>query len=225
MTKMRTVAIITAAGYGKRMGRPKQFLEIGGKAILERTLSVFESAKVIDSVILVVNSEDVEQGKAFGFRKLDQVVAGGKERQDSVLNGLRALPADVQLVVVHDGARPFITVAMIEQAVAEAEKFGAVVVGVPLVDTIKKVESRELKVESSLDRRELWAAQTPQVFRKDIILKAYEEWAGKLRVTDDAMLVEKMGVPVKMALGSYRNIKITTPEDLRLAEAMLKGGE
>jgi len=225
MTSMRTVAIITAAGYGKRMGRSKQFIEIGGEAILERTLSVFESAGVVDAMILVVNPEDVEQGKKFSFRKLGQVVAGGKERQDSVLNGLRALPADAQMVVVHDGARPFITVDMIEKAVAEAEKFGAVVVGVPLIDTVKKVDSSKLIVESSLDRKELWAAQTPQVFRRDIILKAYEEGAGRYRVTDDAMLVERMGIPVKMVMGSYRNIKITTPEDLRLAEAMLKGGE
>ncbi|MFH1576253.1 MAG: 2-C-methyl-D-erythritol 4-phosphate cytidylyltransferase [Candidatus Margulisiibacteriota bacterium] len=219
---MKTVAIITAAGYGRRMGQPKQFLEIEGKPILARTIAVFEQTKIIDEIIVVVNQEDVERVKKFKYKKLKQVVAGGKERQDSVYNGLRALPADTEIVAIHDGARPFISPEIIEQAVDEALEVGAVVVGVPVKDTIKKVASSQ--VVSSQDRNELWAAQTPQVFKKDIILKAYEAQA-QAQVTDDAMLVEKLGIPVKMVLGSYQNIKITTPSDLQMAQGILKGGK
>jgi 2-C-methyl-D-erythritol 4-phosphate cytidylyltransferase len=229
---MKTVAIITAAGYGKRMGQPKQFLEIGGKPILEWTLSVFEATEAIDEIILVVNEEDVERAKKFSFTKLKEVVAGGRERQDSVYNGIKALPEDAEIVAVHDGARPFVSSEIIEKAIAEARKEGAVVVGVPISDTVKKVDSRKtstssvesLTVESSLNRQELWAAQTPQVFKKDIILRAYREGLGKHQVTDDAMTVEKLGIPVKMVMGSHRNIKITTPDDLNIAEAILKEG-
>ncbi|MBU0672826.1 MAG: 2-C-methyl-D-erythritol 4-phosphate cytidylyltransferase [Candidatus Margulisbacteria bacterium] len=219
---MKTVAIITAAGYGRRMGQPKQFLEIEGKPILARTIAVFEQTKIIDEIIVVVNQEDVERVKKFKYKKLKQVVAGGKERQDSVYNGLRALPADTEIVAIHDGARPFISPEIIEQSVDEALEVGAVVVGVPVKDTIKKVASSQ--VVSSQDRNELWAAQTPQVFKKDIILKAYEAQA-QAQVTDDAMLVEKLGIPVKMVLGSYQNIKITTPSDLQMAQGILKGGK
>ncbi|MBU1027246.1 MAG: 2-C-methyl-D-erythritol 4-phosphate cytidylyltransferase [Candidatus Margulisbacteria bacterium] len=223
---MKTVAIITAAGFGKRMGQPKQFIELAGKSILERTLSVFDNCKLIDSIILVVNQEDVERAKKFKFEKLEQVVAGGKERQDSVSNGLKVLAKEVEIVVIHDGARPFVTLEIIENSVRETEKAGAVVVGVPVKDTIKEVgELSGSRVAGTLDRQKLWAAQTPQVFKKDIILQAYSDGATRCQVTDDAMLVEKLGVPVKMVMGSYRNIKITTPEDLLIARAFLKEGE
>jgi 2-C-methyl-D-erythritol 4-phosphate cytidylyltransferase len=217
---MKTIAIITAAGSGKRMGRPKQFIEIGGKPMLEWTIAAFENAKVIDEIILVVNKEDVPKGKEFNFSKLKKVVAGGAERRVSVANGLRELPADAEIVAVHDGARPLITPQIIEKAVAEAKKSGAVVVGVPIRDTVKRATRDEGRVTETIDRSELWAAQTPQVFRKDIILKAYQN---NDTVTDDAMLVEKMGVTVTMVMGSYQNIKVTTPEDLEVVEKFLKG--
>ena len=217
---MKTIAIITAAGYGKRMGKPKQFLEIYGKPILERTISVFEQAKIIDEIIVVVNEEDVARVKKSG--KVRQVISGGRKRQDSVFNALNVLPEDVEIVAIHDGARPFVTPEIIEQAVSEAIKVGAVVVGVPVKDTIKSVRSSGLGVRSTLNRNELWAAQTPQVFKKDIILKAYQDGKDKFQVTDDAMLVEKMGKPVKMVMGSYQNIKITTPEDLIVAQGILR---
>jgi len=217
---MKTVAIITAAGHGKRMGRPKQFIEIGGKPMLEWTLAAFEKAKTIDEIILVVNKEDIPKGKKFKFSKLKKVVAGGEERQVSVANGLEALPADAEIIAVHDGARPFISAEIIESTVNEAKRSGAAVVGVPIKDTVKKATSDERRVTETIDRSELWAAQTPQVFRKDIILKAYQN---SEKVTDDSMLVEKTGQPVTMVMGSYQNIKVTTPEDLEIALKFLKG--
>ncbi|OGC09349.1 2-C-methyl-D-erythritol 4-phosphate cytidylyltransferase [candidate division WOR-1 bacterium RIFCSPLOWO2_12_FULL_45_9] len=218
---MKTVAIISAAGCGKRMGRPKQFLEICGRSILERTLAVFESTQLINEIILVVNAEDIEKAGRLKFSKIKKIVAGGRERRASVFNGLKALSEEAEIVVIHDGARPFVTTEIIEQAIAEARQCGAVVVGVPSQDTIKKVESRTLNVERSLNREEIWAAQTPQVFKKEIILQAYQNQS---QATDDAMLVEKMGLPVKMVMGSYRNIKITTPEDLEIAEGLINRG-
>ncbi|MEE8638729.1 MAG: 2-C-methyl-D-erythritol 4-phosphate cytidylyltransferase [Candidatus Margulisiibacteriota bacterium] len=222
---MKTVAIITAAGYGKRMGKPKQFIEIGGKPILEWTLSVFEKTKIVDEMILVVNEGDIERAKKFKFSKLKQVIAGGEERQDSVFNGLKAVPGEVEIVAIHDGARPFIIPEIIEKAVAEAQEFGAVVVGIPVNDTIKSVNHQKLTVINTLNREELWAAQTPQVFKKEIILQAYKNGKEKHCVTDDAMLIEKLGIPVKMVMGSSQNIKLTKPEDLKIAEGILRKGE
>lgn len=218
---MKTVAIITAAGSGKRMGRPKQFLEIGGKPILEWAIAVFDRAEVIDEIILVVNKEDIDKAKTFKYLKIKQVVAGGEERQGSVNNGLKMVADDTDIIVIHDGARPFISPEIIEKAVGEAKASGAVVVGVPVCDTIKQVTRDARRVMRTVDRSDLWKAQTPQVFRREIILEAYQH-ADK--VTDDAMLVEKMGIPVKMVMGSYRNFKITTPDDLAIAEKMIKEG-
>ena len=213
------------------MGQPKQFLALAGQTILARTIAVFEQANSIDEIILVVNQDDIDRARQIRSKKLKQIVAGGKERQDSVFNGLQALPADTDIVAIHDGARPLVTVEIIERAIAEAEKFGAIVVGVPVVDTIKKVvsskqlvESSERRVEETLDRSLLWAAQTPQIFKKEIIVKAYSQ-KDQHKVTDDAMLVEKLGIPVKMVMGSYHNIKITSPADLMIAEAILKEGK
>ncbi len=226
---MKTVAIITAGGTGKRMGQPKQFLEIAGKPMLEQTISVFEKANCIDEIILVISPEEIEKAKQFKFKKIKKIVAGGKERQDSVNNGLKELPNDCEIVAIHDGARPFVEVKIIERAVEEAKKNGAVVVGVPVKDTIKQIAKNKQQTANNtktaiiktVDREQLWQAQTPQVFKKEIILKAYEQGYNKYKVTDDAMLVEKLGVPVKMVMGSYQNIKITTPEDLKLAKGII----
>jgi len=211
---MTAVAIITAAGQGKRMGEPKQFLELDGQTILERTLGVFNSSQAIDGIILVVNQEDIEKTKSFNIPKLLKVVAGGRERQDSVRAGLAVLPKECELVAIHDGARPLVTSAIVDAAIKEATKSKAAIVAVPVKDTIRTSEK-------TLKRDELWAVQTPQVFKKEIILEAFEKY-GKEPVTDDAMLVEKLGIPVKMVMGSYANIKITTPEDLLIAEGLLK---
>ncbi|MBI5399415.1 2-C-methyl-D-erythritol 4-phosphate cytidylyltransferase [Candidatus Saganbacteria bacterium] len=225
---MKTAAIITAAGNGSRMGGPKQFLDLAGQPILARTINVFEQTELVQEIVLVVNEDDLMRASEFRSRKLKKVVAGGKERQDSVFNGLQAISSDTDIVAIHDGARPFVTIEIIGQSIAEAAKFGAVVVGVPVVDTIKKVVSSELLVAASggviketLDRKELWAVQTPQVFKRAIIMRAYET-RKQDQATDDAMLVEKIGIPVKIIMGSYENIKITTPTDMLMARAILE---
>jgi len=211
------------------MGQPKQFLEIAGKPMVEQTISIFEKADCIDEIILVISPEEIEKAKKFKFKKIKKIVAGGKERQDSVNNGLKELPDDCEIVAIHDGARPFVSVDIIEESVREAKKEGAIVVGVPVKDTIKQLQTSnikhqnksELQIEKTLNRKSLWRAQTPQVFKKEIIVKAYQAGYNRYQVTDDAMLVEKLGIPVKMAMGSYQNIKITTPEDLKLAKGII----
>ena len=231
---MSNVVIITAAGQGRRMGQPKQFLEIAGQTIVERTIAVFEQTKVVDEIILVVNAEDVERSKQFKYSKLKQVVAGGKKRQNSVRNGMQVLPEDCEMVLIHDGARPLVSSDLIESSIVAAKKSGAVVVGVPVKDTIKQIRSTKLEIrnndqttnvqiQNTLDRDTLWQAQTPPVFKKEIIVQAYDKIKGEF--TDDAMLVEQMGQSVVMIMGSYENIKITTPEDLLIAQTIIQGRE
>ena len=212
---MKIAVIIAAGGTGKRMGRPKQFLPLAGRAVVEWTIEAFRKVKNVEQIIMVVSGEDLERAKDLGTT----VVEGGEERGDSVKNGLKAVSPDCDLVIIHDGARPLITADIIEKAIKEAKEQDAVVVGVPVKDTIKKVERGTLIVERSLEREELWQAQTPQVFKYDIITRAY---AKKKAATDDAKLVEDLGIKVKMVMGSYENIKITTPEDLIVAEAILR---
>ena len=225
---MKSVAIISAGGAGSRMGGPKQFLKIAGKSMLEWTLQAFEETQMVDEIILVVNQENIKQAEEFKFSKLKKIVAAGAQRQLSVLNGLKVLPADCEIVLIHDGARPLIKPELIEQSIKEAQEFGAVVVGVPVKDTIKmtndklQMTNEGTIILKTLDRSNLWAAQTPQVFKKEIILKAYNQFSGQYQVTDDAMLVEKLGVAVKMIMGSYQNIKLTTLEDLKMAEEFMK---
>ena len=184
------------------------------------TLSVFQKTKSVRGIILVVNAGDIKKLKNFRFSKIIKVVAGGEERQDSVYNGLKALPEEADLVIIHDGARPFVTPVIIEAAIRQARKRGATVVGVPVKDTIKRVKPKSLTVNKTVDRDEIWVAQTPQVFKKDLIMLAYQKY-GREKVTDDAMLVEKLGKPVEMLMGSYLNLKVTSPDDLVLAEAIL----
>jgi len=202
------------------MGRPKQFLTIAGRPMLAWTLSAFQKSKAIDGIILVVDREQLFSAKKLNQKKVIGIAAGGKERQDSVRNGLALLPPSTKIVAIHDGARPAITPQVIEKSIKEAKKFGAVVVGVPVTDTIKTVDRRPSTVDRTLNRAELWAAQTPQTFRAEIIKKAYAKLRGS--VTDDAMAVEKLGISVKMVLGSYSNLKVTTPEDLKIMEAIIK---
>lgn len=211
---MKIAVVIAAGGSGKRMGRPKQFLPLAGKAVVEWTIEVFRKIKSVEQIILAVGSEYLEQAKNLGVT----VVEGGKERGDSVTNGLKVLSKDTDLVIIHDGARPLITPDIIEKAVSEAQEHGAAIVGVPVKDTIKRVGD-DLVIKDTVDRRALWQAQTPQIFKYEIITRAY---AQKKSATDDAKLVEDLGIKVKMVMGSYENIKITTPEDLIVAEAILR---
>lgn len=225
---MKVVAIIVAAGSGKRMGHPtkKQFLSIGSKPILAYTLDVFDSIDKVDRIVLVIprgwkkycRKEIIER---YRYRKDVEVVNGGARRQDSVACGLALVPSDYEIVIIHDGVRPFVTRKMVLESIAKARKFGACIVAVPVSDTVKMVKSKDI-IEKTLPRKSLWRVQTPQTFRLSLIKKAYAKaFKDKFYGTDDAQLVERMHRPVKVISGDYRNIKITTKEDLILAERLL----
>jgi len=222
-------AVIVSAGKGHRFmnGKKKQFLPSAGKPVLARTLDPFERCPLVNAVVLVVGQGDLgfclkEIVEKYGYRKVSRVVPGGENRQESVKHGLDAVPEDVEIVVIHDGVRPFVTQEMIEGSVRSAMRFKAVVLGTPVKDTIKTV-SPEGKVLKTLDRGSLWQIQTPQAFQakliRDALKKATEDG---FMGTDDASLVERMGVEVHVLPGSYANIKITTPEDLMLASLLLQ---
>ncbi len=226
---MSVVALILAAGQGKRMGaeKNKPYLLLAGKPILLHTLGEFEECPSIDGIVLVVEKHEIDHVRtsivgAFGCRKVISVVAGGPKRQDSVWEGMKALDNECELVVIHDGVRPFISQALLQKAVDTTRKTGATVVAVPVKDTIK-VASPQKEVVKTLDRETLWAVQTPQTFNYDILKRAHEKARQDgFYGTDDASLVERIGVPVSILDGSYENIKITTPEDLVLGEAILQ---
>jgi len=209
----------------------KQYLQFAGRPILAHTLSRFEQHPRIDSIVVVSPAEEVEFCRnevveRYGFAKVAALVAGGAERQDSVRNGLEALPAadDTGLVLIHDGVRPLLDVGTIERTLAAAAEYGACLAGVPAKDTVKEVVDG--RVVGTPDRSRLWLAQTPQAFRLGLIREAHRRaHAEGFRATDDAALAEWSGQEVRMVLGDYRNIKITTPEDLAVAEALLASGE
>ncbi len=218
--------IIAAAGRGERMGAPlnKAYLPLGDRPVLLHSLMTFESSGCVDAYVVVVPPSEVPFCRAllapYGLRKLAGVVGGGAIRQESVAKGLQALPEACKLVAVHDGARPLLTEEVLEGAIRRAGAVGAVVVGVPVKDTVKVVE--EKLIRETPDRSGLWLAQTPQVFRRDLLAKAFAEAARSgFKGTDDASLVERLGVPVEVYRGSYENIKVTTPGDLVQAEAIL----
>jgi 2-C-methyl-D-erythritol 4-phosphate cytidylyltransferase len=223
------VAIIPAAGRSERMKsrESKQFLIIDGRTILSYTLDVFQKYEKIDRIILVVNENEIDFCRRsivekHQFNKVTSVVAGGSERQDSVMNGLNEIPPETTVVVVHDGARPFVTSKMIEDSMEALKDCSGVAVGVFLKDTIKEINEKN-EVLKTLDRNSLVSIQTPQIFFPEELMKAHQ----RARMdgfygTDDALLVERIGGKIKVVAGSYENIKITTPEDIVLAEAILK---
>ena len=225
---MRTVAIVPAAGSGNRMGRElsKQYLSLGRMPILVHTLNVFEKCPLVDALLVVVPPPDVESVRTemlprWNLKKLAGIIPGGKERQDSVRAGIEALDRDTDIVIVHDAVRPFITVGLIENCIRAAEEEGAATVGVPVKDTVKEVGA-DGRVMRTCDRNLLWLTQTPQAFRRDIIENAHRAAVRDgYRGTDDTSLVERLGIAVRMIRGDYGNIKITTPEDLVIAEALL----
>ena len=228
---MKTIctAVIVAAGKGKRMGTEisKQFLPLGGKEILAHSVEKFEKAENIRDIVIVTGKDSLQDVKdmtqEYGWGKVVSVVAGGKERQDSVWNGLQLVSADTEIVLIHDGVRPFVTEEILNHSIATAMEMGGCVAGVPAKDTIKVCNSENIAIVTP-DRSTLWQIQTPQTFRKDLILKAYQKAKAESFVgTDDASLAEYSGYPVKVIMGSYRNIKITTKEDLLIGEAFLKG--
>ncbi len=228
---METTVLVPAAGMGRRMGASmnKQYLQLGGRPILARTLELFQSHPAITHIYLIIPADEIDYFKTevltgMALTKLARIVPGGKERQDSVRNGLQQLQIDQikadSVVMVHDGVRPLFNPDLITTLVETAVLAGGAVVGVPVKDTIKEVEG-ELIVKTP-DRSRLWQIQTPQAFRFELLLRAYQQ-AGRddFSGTDDASLVERLNVPVRMISGDYRNIKITTPEDLVIAEAFL----
>ncbi|MBQ2924053.1 MAG: 2-C-methyl-D-erythritol 4-phosphate cytidylyltransferase [Anaerotignum sp.] len=221
-------AVIVAAGKGKRMGTEisKQFLPLGGREILTHSVEKFERAEHIRDIILVTGEDslqDVRDMKTeYGWKKVVSVVAGGKERQDSVWNGLQAVSDDTDIILIHDGVRPFVTEEILIRSIETALEMGGCVAGVPAKDTIKVCDTENIAVATP-DRSTLWQIQTPQTFRKDLIFAAYQKAkADGFIGTDDASLAEYSGYPVKVIMGSYRNIKITTKEDLLIGEAFLK---
>ena len=227
-----TGAIVVAAGGSSRMrpstgsGRAvdKLFAPLGGRPLLARALQPFQESPLVDRIVLVLSAANLEQGRALaaacGVAKLSAACAGGPRRQDSVRLGLEAL-GECEWVLVHDGARPLASAELIEGGLAAARETGAAVPAVPLADTVK-LAAPDGTVERTLDRSRLWAAQTPQVFRYDLLLRAHREVTSE--ATDDAAMLEALGLAVKLFEGSATNIKVTTPEDLRLAEALLEAG-
>ena len=224
-------AVIVAAGKGKRMGTEisKQFLPLRGKEILAHTVEKFEHAENIRDIVLVTGQDSLQDvqdmAQEYGWQKIISVVAGGKERQDSVWNGLLAISEDTEIVLIHDGVRPFVTEDILNLSIETAVEMGGCVAGVPAKDTIKVCNSENIAVDTP-DRSTLWQIQTPQTFQKERIVKAYKQAkdAGFIG-TDDASLAENSGYSVKVIMGSYRNIKITTQEDLLIGEAFLKEGQ
>jgi 2-C-methyl-D-erythritol 4-phosphate cytidylyltransferase len=219
---MKTTAIIVAAGSGSRFNSdtPKQFLEINGKAVIEHTIRRFVDAPSINEIVVVLGADRVESFDRSRFAKITTIVAGGDTRAESVANGIAAVSEDTNLIAVHDGARPLVSIDEIEQTINAAKKTGAACLVAPVTDTIKSIRDNE--IVATLDRAKLRRALTPQVFRRDLLLKAFECVSLDDSITDECYLVEKLGHPVTIVEGSPRNIKITHREDLALAEALLK---
>lgn len=221
--------IIAAAGMSNRMGSKmnKQFIAINGKPILAHTIEKFEKCRYIDEIILVSKEEEIEYCrkeivKKYRFKKVSNIVRGGKERQDSIYNGILALNERTDIVLTHDGARPFVKIENIQDGIKGVIDYGACIIGVPVKDTIKVV-GKNKNIKDTPDRSLLWAAQTPQCFFKSLLIEGYDKAIRDNYLgTDDSSIVERIGYEVKMIMGSYENIKITTPEDIILAESLLK---
>jgi len=216
-------AVIVAAGRGERMGGgDKVFASLGGKPVLARVVDVFQRCPSVHQIVVVVSQPNIEPARQLAIKrewsKATEVCAGGERRQDSVLAGLGRL-SNCNWVVIHDGARPLVTADLIDRGLEAAGETGAAIAAVPVTDTIK-VAGDDKIVHQTPPRQNLWAVQTPQVFLLDIITKAYQRATGE--VTDDASLVEQSGYKVKLYMGSYDNIKITTPDDLALAEVLVQ---
>ena len=229
-TLLNTVAIIPAAGAGLRMkgDRAKQFLDLNGKPLLGVTLERFQVCQTVDSIILVVPSHEEEYCQKeiidrYNVTKVAKIIAGGERRQDSVRMGLEASGGDYGLVLIHDGVRPFVESSLIDRIVTIARKDRAVITALPAKETVKIVDSDSMVIKTC-DRQQIWLVQTPQIFRYEDIMMAHQRALseGWEDVTDDAVLIEKIGIPVKVTQGSEYNIKVTTPHDLELARFLLK---
>lgn len=220
--------VIVAAGTGSRMnmGINKQFIKLEGKEIIAYTIEKFYNNSNIEDIVVVVKEDESEFFKKeildkYNFKNV-KIAYGGKERQDSVYNGLKLLDEKCDVVLIHDGARPFVSDKIIDKSIEEAKEHKAIVVGVPVKDTIKVIDNDKNIVDTP-NRNVLWAVQTPQTFDYNILIDAYKDaFKNKFYGTDDAMLVERIGYKVKMLEGSYNNIKITTQEDLNVGSQILR---
>ncbi|MBR34722.1 MAG: 2-C-methyl-D-erythritol 4-phosphate cytidylyltransferase [Nitrospinae bacterium] len=228
MTK-KTSAIIPAAGQGRRMGkgRKKQFLMLGQVPIIVHTLQTFQDSASINEIILVVPDDGIDYCKqeivnSFKFTKVKKIVSGGDKRQESVFNGLKSISREIDLVVVHDGVRPFLSKPILENSIKKAKEKGSVVVAIPVKDTLMKISDQGMVIEGQ-NRDSIWRIQTPQVFKKEILISAFEKaLKNNFCGTDESTLVTRLGIPVYVVNGSELNIKITTPEDILLGESILK---
>jgi 2-C-methyl-D-erythritol 4-phosphate cytidylyltransferase len=221
---MRAEVIVVAAGAGKRLktGFVKALVPLKGRPLLAYCLKIFNAHPDIDGIVIVGVKDSLKDFDRIAkrFKKVRAVVAGGLKRSDSVKCGLKALSPDTDVVLVHDAARPFVDGSMIDRLIAALKKNKAAIVGVPVKFTVKRVDRKSLDIQATLARDLLWEAQTPQGFQRQVLVKAHTQKA-KEEATDDAVLVERMGDRVKMVMGNYRNIKVTTPEDMVLAEQLL----
>ena len=227
---MRVAAIIAAAGMGLRMQSPisEPYLLLAGKPILAHTLEVFEGVKEVQEVTVVAHADDLEYCReeviaAHGFKKVLRLVPGGKERQDSVYHALKALQLedDLDIILVHDGVRPFILPEQIRRVIKAARSHGGAILGLPAQDTLKRVNPQG-KVVHTLDRKDIWQIQTPQGFQAELLQRAFvEAYSRNFYGTDEASLLEEMGHQVVVIPGDPWNLKITTQDDLQLAEALL----
>lgn len=229
---MKTVAVIVAAGEGRRLGKtaPKAYLPLCGRPMLLRTLDKFCAARHIAKVVVVVAAPELARCEALlradmALRRRPWILqSGGTTRQQSVKRGLDKVDADAELIAIHDAARPFVSSELIDRCVEAAYERGAVALGLPVRDTIKIVSSEQW-VQSTPERSSLWEIQTPQVFRAPLILEAHNRAARQeVQATDDAVLLERMGIPVYVIEGERTNFKITLPDDLVFAEALIRDG-
>jgi len=229
---MKAIVLIPAAGLGRRMGTAvyKQYLSLAGKPLLAHTLALFDRHPLIEHIYPILPADDIDYCQqqiisAYGLQKIRRLVAGGKERQDSVRNGLRALVEDgfdqpERIVLIHDGARPLFDPQQLAPLLEKIAAEGACIVAVPVKDTIKELDDGFIL--HTPERQRLWQAQTPQGFRYQLLASAFAQAAAdNFRGTDDASLLENIEIPVAVLPGDYRNIKVTTPEDLVIAAALL----
>ncbi len=219
--RQKVGAVIAAAGSSQRMnGLDKLFTLLGDKPVLARVVDTFQNCSSIDQIVIVLSRPNLEAGEQLAagqkWSKVTDICPGGERRQDSVIAGLNRLK-DCGWVVIHDGARPFVAEKLIEQGLETAQVTGTAIAAVPVTDTIKIAGSDQI-VQGTPPRNNLWAVQTPQVFRFDIIAEAYRQL--KYEVTDDSRAVEQMGYKVKLYKGAYNNIKITNPDDMALAQVL-----
>ena len=229
MSNLKCSVIIVSAGSGKRMGGkvPKQYIKIKEIPVLARTVSCFQNCKKIDEIVIVTGKNEIEFCEKeiknkYNFNKVKKIIVGGKERQESVFNGLKALDNNTDIVLIHDGVRPFIKENDIKKIIDDTIKYDCCVLGVKVKDPVKICNENNY-ISSTPDRNSLWIAQTPQSFKYDLIMRAHKKAVSDgYTGTDDSVLTERIGCKVKITEGSYDNIKITTQEDLYFSKAIIE---